>query len=699
MTAHFPRRRPSRRSISSITIVAVALLAAAWVASLAGQAGGRQGGPPGGGQGRGAIGRGAARGNAPTAIGTGAISGTVVVEGSGTPVRRARVSLTGTELRGGRSVVTDESGHFTFQALPAGRFTMTASKSGYVDNAYGSRRAGRPGTPIQLADGQRIDKATIALPKGGVITGVVLDDHGEPAPGTQVRVLRYVLRTGEKTLQVAGQDQTDDRGMYRIFQLQPGDYVVNALPRNMTAGDLRQTMATELSSLVQQMQEAGAGRAGGGNVDVSALASLAAARGQGIADRAADLAQQLALVEQEQPVAYAPVYYPGTTSTSSAATIALGVSEERSGVDFQLQLVRTARVSGSVTSATGALPQNAQIALIPADQSGPQGIRGLGANMTRAGQNGQFSFSNITPGEYTLQARVNVRDPDREPANVQNLGRGGGGGGAAARGSAARLQVLWASTNVSVGGQDLTDITLTLQPGMTISGSVDFRGAAAPPADLSRVRITLTQRGSDGFADFGSVAPVQADTAGRFVINGVPPGHYALTASMAGGPNVGRGRGNAPNDPLQQSGSSAQWVLATAVAGGRDTLDFPIEVAPSQDITGAVLTFTDRTQELSGTIQDTAGRPTAEYTIIVFPSDNRYWVPQARRISSTRPDTDGRFSLRSLPPGEYRMTAVTDVEPGEWYDPAFLAQLQQVSIPITLAEGERKIQDIRLAGQ
>jgi hypothetical protein len=150
---------------------------------------------------------------------------------------------------------------------------------------------------------------------------------------------------------------------------------------------------------------------------------------------------------------------------------------------------------------------------------------------------------------------------------------------------------------------------------------------------------------------------------------------------------------------LQQSGSSAQWVLATAVAGGRDTLDFPIEVAPSQDITGAVLTFTDRTQELSGTIQDTAGRPTAEYTIIVFPSDNRYWVPQARRISSTRPDTDGRFSLRSLPPGEYRMTAVTDVEPGEWYDPAFLAQLQQVSIPITLAEGERKIQDIRLAGQ
>jgi hypothetical protein len=127
-------------------------------------------------------------------------------------------------------------------------------------------------------------------------------------------------------------------------------------------------------------------------------------------------------------------------------------------------------------------------------------------------------------------------------------------------------------------------------------------------------------------------------------------------------------------------------------------LDFPLEIAPGQDVTGAVLTFTDRSQELSGTIQDASGRPTSDFTIIVFPADNRYWVPQARRIASSRPDTTGRFSFRTLPPGDYRLTAVTDVEPGEWYDPAFLAQLQPVSIPISLSESERKTQDIRLAG-
>jgi hypothetical protein len=82
----------------------------------------------------------------------------------------------------------------------------------------------------------------------------------------------------------------------------------------------------------------------------------------------------------------------------------------------------------------------------------------------------------------------------------------------------------------------------------------------------------------------------------------------------------------------------------------------------------------------------------------VFPADNRFWTPQARRIASTRPGTDGKFTLRGLPAGEYRMTAVTDVEPGEWYDPAFLNQLQGASIPIALKEGESKVQDVKLAG-
>jgi hypothetical protein len=140
------------------------------------------------------------------------------------------------------------------------------------------------------------------------------------------------------------------------------------------------------------------------------------------------------------------------------------------------------------------------------------------------------------------------------------------------------------------------------------------------------------------------------------------------------------------------------WRLKSAVAAGRDVLDFPLVIEPNQEVSGALLTFTDRTQEISGTIQDTMGRPTADFTIIIFPIDNRYWQPAARRIASSRPGTDGRFTFRELPPGEYRITAVTDVEPGEWFNPDFLQQLVSSSISVSLQAGERKVQDIRIAG-
>jgi len=68
------------------------------------------------------------------------------------------------------------------------------------------------------------------------------------------------------------------------------------------------------------------------------------------------------------------------------------------------------------------------------------------------------------------------------------------------------------------------------------------------------------------------------------------------------------------------------------------------------------------------------------------------------RIASSRPGTDGKFTFRNLPAGDYRLTAVTDVEPGEWFDPAFLGQLMNASIPVSLKEGDKITQDIKVAG-
>jgi hypothetical protein len=551
-----------------------------------------------------------------------------------------------------------------------------------------------------------LEKVVITLPRGSVITGVVVDEHGEPSPGTTVRALRYQIQTGEKTLQQAGQDQTDDRGVYRIFQLQPGEYMVSAAPRNLNLGDVRQVLSAQIQALVAQTAQTqgvelgrgGRGAGGGGRGGFGGDGGLGGdfggrgGRGGALIDQ---LQQQLARVEDDQALTYAPVYYPGTPSPSAAVTIPLGTSEERSGVDFQLQLVPTARVSGLVVSPTGALPAGTQVALVPADRAGVPSIPGQPNSTTRVNQDGQFTFQNITPGQYTLQARATVREAPTTTAATPTRGGRGAAGGGGRGGPGPIAQVLWAAADLTVSGQDLTGLVLDLQQGMTITGRIEFQGTGLPPPmELDRVRVSLVTRGRQPF-EAGPTPPAEVDATGQFRINGVVPGRYVLSGSVPAGARGGAqpaGRGAAVPT------ATGAWVLKSAMVGGRDALDFPVEIGPNQNVSGASVIFTDRRQSLSGTIQDATGRPTADFTIILFPTQTQYWMPLSRRIASARPGTDGRFNFGSIPAGDYRLTAVTDVEPGEWYDPAFLSQLQAVSIPVSVGEGEQKVQDIRLAG-
>jgi hypothetical protein len=134
-----------------------------------------------------------------------------------------------------------------------------------------------------------------------------------------------------------------------------------------------------------------------------------------------------------------------------------------------------------------------------------------------------------------------------------------------------------------------------------------------------------------------------------------------------------------------------------AVINGQDTTDFPIEIRASQHVTGATLTFTDRQSEFSGAVVNERNEPVSAYTVIVYPADQRYWIGQSRRTQTSRPGTDGRFTFRNLPPGDYRLATVFDPEPGSWYDPAFLQQLDGSSTRFSIAAGEKKAMDVRLS--
>src|SRR5438552_2885306 len=162
---------------------------------------------------------------------TGLIAGRVLAADTGRAVKRARVFASAAELPSGRGVLTDDAGVFQLAELPAGRYTLSVSKSGFVSLSYGQRRPLQAGTPLQLADGQEIKDIELRLPRGSVIAGHVYDETGDPMPGVLVRVLRYQYQQGDRRLAPAGTTQTDDQGQYRVWGLMPGDYYVDAQSR------------------------------------------------------------------------------------------------------------------------------------------------------------------------------------------------------------------------------------------------------------------------------------------------------------------------------------------------------------------------------------------------------------------------------------------------------------------------------------
>ena len=135
------------------------------------------------------------------------------------------------------------------------------------------------------------------------------------------------------------------------------------------------------------------------------------------------------------------------------------------------------------------------------------------------------------------------------------------------------------------------------------------------------------------------------------------------------------------------------------MAQGRDVADLPLEIA-NQDIRDVEVTFTDRPTEVSGDLLDAEGHPATQDFIIVFAAEKIDWTPQSRRIQSGA--TCGATVIsgcRTCRPGEYDIGAVTDVEQGEWdHYLSFLTQLPPGSSQnITLAEGEKKVQSLKIA--
>lgn len=618
------------------------------------------------------------------AKGTGVIAGQVTDAGTNLPIAGAIVTVnTRTTLAPGAArgapgpaisiqpgsgqlrLITGADGRFVLRDLPKASYVLGASADGYIGGATGQTRPGGASESVEVGDGERVTDVRIRLWKSAVITGTVVDEAGEPAVLTPVRVFRKVAIAGRVRYNPVGNGSTDDRGAYRIGALSPGDYLV-AVP---------QTQATMPSAVMDSMLQGLAGGAPitGALMDVMSSGG-SAIRGSGV--RVGDLmlsseSGAAAPASDGRIFAYQTVLYPAAISLAQASVITLRSGDERSGIDMQLKLAPTARISGTVSFPGGTIGV-LTVRLAPATDDGASDL-GFDVATAATRQDGTFTFLGVPPGQFFVRV-IKPPRPQLPPELANNpmvqMALGGAGG---------LPQALFGEVPITVGGTDINDVAIVLSEGAKLTGRLVFDGAAPPPQaqQLRSMSITLQSTNGSSNAGAGFFGPSQnaVDQDGTFKTPNYPAGKYLVNAG-----NAGQG-----------------WIVRSIIADGRDVMNDPVELR-NADVANVVITYTDKIAQVSGTVHAAQGAAIGSgSTVFMFPADYRARIGNAdgRRFRNATVSKTGTYTFGGLAAGDYLLAALDGDEVPENRDTPFFDALARAATHVTIAEGEKKTQDLQ----
>jgi protocatechuate 3,4-dioxygenase beta subunit len=585
--------------------------------------------------------------------GAGSVSGIVMQDdGPARPARLARVSVRGSAINGERVVLSGDDGQFVVDHLPPGSYQVYVTKPAYLPMYYGATRPARgPGTNVVLDGRKPVTDLKITLTRGAVVTGTVFDIEGQPASNVRVQMMAVQTVDGERVLTnvaVSGTTLTDDRGMFRVYGVRSGTYVMIANPPTSSNTEIRQLSDQEMRAAIA---EAASG------IKAAAMPT----------DRIIAPGPPGALPAPPLPgiaVSYSPVFYPGTVSEQDASAFAVTAGQETGNINIRMSLVPAARIEGVVIGVDGqamTVPPQVSLQRFSSFSQTTQSIRTF--------EGGRFQAIGVAPGAYVISVRYTP------PVNRPQ------GGGPPPGPS----PTYWAREEIFVNGADLSNLALQLRPPIVVNGTVTIEGAARP----KDVQLRLDQFSRPGQMTMST--NVRADAEGVFKFGNLTPGRYRLGASVT-----------TPMAPAP-AGVPAQpvWAVKSAAIEGRDAWEGYVDITADRLALNAAVTLTTNLPEVSGQLLSQAGAPVTDMAVVLFTVDRKYWGSSTvRRVKSLpRVTADGTFRFTGLLPGDYCLAVLMDLDSADLQDPAFLEQLLPAGLRMTLAEGDRKVQNVKLAGR
>jgi hypothetical protein len=577
------------------------------------------------------------------------VYGRAVYAETSRPVRRARVTLLSTGgNRTDLDALTDANGEFRIKGVHAGSYfvsidapglmspvsflTFEELRAGVFDKASGSVGM-REFFDVVEVDGKADKEVTVRARRGAAISGRVTYSDGDPAVGVSVQIMRRsdgrlaMFLNGLSRVAMSGL-HTDDRGVYRIAGLPPGDYVVG---------------------VSEKVDHGGNGHASSSD-DYMEMDFLEAFAGQ-----------QLLVT-----------YHPHASSAKDAAVVSVQAGEERDGVDISIPDRELRTVAGVVRGRRDrALISGARISISRKDEETGSGAAfatlygSFSRNTVQTDEQGRWQLKEIPDGVYTLSvtppdeyepgsgydmtnrnASVTVMNANVTSANV-TISNANVVVGDVSDYRPPRRRKRYAPTQreVRVSGGDMTELAVELSEGARISGTVTVEGGKSVPGYMGIMAVRVTPNPAETLGDAMQSANARG---GEFTIEGLPAGKFFLH----------------PNSYELESGGV---YLKAITWNGKDILHEPLEVGEGATIEGVRIVFSSDPAYLEVHALTPDKKPAQNVNVFLIPADTSKWSLYAPQVFCST-GASGACTVKAAP-GDYVVVTMllragdADVEP------------------------------------
>ncbi|HSB09930.1 MAG TPA: carboxypeptidase-like regulatory domain-containing protein, partial [Blastocatellia bacterium] len=507
----------------------------------------------------------------------GAISGRVMLEGkpaagvivAATPQPSDRTKIVEQMLKPPTPAraTTDSDGRYTIENLPFGKYRVGVSSKVLID-----ANAGEAGLEINVTDNTTVEKVDFSLQRSGVITGRITDSEGRPVIGEQI-TLKSTAAKGTAAAAAldrmqavfsAGSDRmfyTDDRGVYRIFGVRPGSYIVSAGRSEDSMYDVFLRRPRRARTFYPGVSDEAAARP----VDVAAGAEVSGIDIKlGIADKGFVVSGRVIDAEARTPIADAVVAYtkaaapkPGDKDDNEDDdeldfSFAGSVTTTNARGEFRFESVppgnykAEANSIGTITGTSDyyADPLNFQVQYANVDKLEIKIHRGASISGVVVVENadrpdaledlvGFMLYGSVTDAQTNASSQAMARVSSDLTFRMSGLKPGKVKIGAVSYGQQ-KFAVLRVERNGSAvpdgielqGNEQITGVRVILTPAnCVIRGHVTVQGVIQRD---STITVFAASRASFSFAT------ATVDSKGDFVLENLAPGTYEVTAQVGG---------------------------------------------------------------------------------------------------------------------------------------------------------------------